>query len=79
MNRQSILKLLHFVYLGFLLTFIYFYFSAYQPLKLHNTCAISSSQQVLNSKNQERAYELYKELYADCISEKSITLLTLFK
>ncbi len=67
------------MYLGLLLTFILFYFEVYQPYKLHNICAKSSAEAVLNKDSNPNSYDYYQALYNACVSQKSITLLTLFK
>lgn len=79
MNKFLILRIAHFIYLGLLLTLILFYFEVYQPYKLHNICAESSAKTVLNESSNPNSYEYYHALYNACVSEKSITLLTLFK
>lgn len=78
MNKSIVIKALHLTFLGILLSFIYFYFSVYQPLKVHRICADFSSSEVLKS-NAEDAYGLYKSLYSKCNFQENITLLTLFK
>ncbi len=79
MDKFLILRLLHSMYLGLLLLFILFYFEAYQPYKLHNLCAEASAKTVLQSAPNPDAYGYYQNLYKGCISQKTVTLLTLFK
>ncbi|OGE19639.1 hypothetical protein A3J19_04595 [Candidatus Daviesbacteria bacterium RIFCSPLOWO2_02_FULL_41_8] len=70
MNRFHILKALHLIFLGLLLTFIYFYFAEYQPLKVHSACAESSAKSVLNFGSNTDAFGFYNQLYKNCISQK---------
>ena len=69
MNKFLILRVLNLAYLGILLTFIYFYFFEYQPLKLHEECAESSAKTVLAAKSQIDPHDYYLELYQACLSK----------
>lgn len=79
MNKLLILRVAHTIYLGILLTFILFYFEVYQPNKFHDVCAEISAKKVLRQDFNPNAANIYDSYYKDCVSEKSITLLTLFK
>lgn len=70
MNKFLIFRIFHFVYLGLLLTFILFYFTVYQPIKLHSLCAETSAKTVLGSTSNVDAYDFYQRLHKDCIAKK---------
>lgn len=76
MNRFSILGVLHLLFLVVIIGFIYFFYTVYQPLKAHDTCAKSSAERVLGLNSQLDTYTLYQEMYKKCISQKG-NLLTL--
>ncbi|MEK7617332.1 MAG: hypothetical protein AAB414_04730 [Patescibacteria group bacterium] len=69
MDKFFIIRILHFIYLGLLLIFIAFYFTAYQPFKLHGICAEKSAKTILKSEPIPDAYDLYQGLYKNCISQ----------
>ncbi|OGE64300.1 hypothetical protein A3I48_03680 [Candidatus Daviesbacteria bacterium RIFCSPLOWO2_02_FULL_36_7] len=67
MNRFSILRVLHLLFLGVLLAFIYFFYAVYQPLKAHNVCAKNSAESVLGINQQNNAFDLYQQTYKNCL------------
>ena len=72
MNWYFVFRVLHSIYLGVLLTFIFFYFTQYRPVKVHAVCAESSAKSVLKLGSEGDAYGVYKSLYEECSSQKPL-------
>lgn len=68
MNKFSILRIAHLIYLGLLLCFIVFYFVDYRPYKIETACAEKSAKQVLGANSDQDANGLYKKLYKECVT-----------
>ncbi len=78
MKSFGLMTTLNILFLGFMLSFIYFYFSFYQPLKADLICADKSAHQVAINKSVN-AYDAYYANYHNCLIEQKTALLTFFK
>ncbi len=54
------------------MTFIFFYFTQYRPVKVHAVCAESSAKSVLKLGTEGDANGTYKSLYEECSLEKPL-------
>ena len=68
MNRFWLVKILHLVFLGLLLSFIFVYFTELQPAKKQAQCAEFSTRSVLGAASNEDAFDLYNKLYKNCLT-----------
>jgi len=69
MNRFLVLKVLNLIFLGLLLSFIFFYFAELLPVKNKAFCAEVTSKYVLETTSKENAFEVYNQLYRKCLTQ----------
>lgn len=69
MYRIWVVKALHLVFLGILLSFIFVYFTELQPAKKQAQCAETATKSVLGAAAVEDAFDLYNQLYKNCLTQ----------
>lgn len=70
MKRFMSLKSVQIAYIGFLSLFIAYYLVSYRPYKAHRICAEESAKTVLETKTKGDSYQMYQNLYKNCVSEQ---------